>query len=139
MILEATLTEVKRYTTKKDGSPLVTKAGKPYTSVRIKTDVTNDDILSGFENDTTKTWKVGDKVEIEVTKNGEYSNFALPKKGSIDGAILKDIYDNTETILNKMVGQQIKLEQILEAIKPQSKKATVEQTDYPEDFNEPAF
>jgi hypothetical protein len=73
------LTFVGRYTTKKDGSPLIGKSGKPYTSVRIKTNAHGDKYLSGFENESTKGWKAGDEVEISVEQKGEYLNFSTAK------------------------------------------------------------
>lgn len=135
-IIEAKITALKKYTTKPDGTPLIGKSGRPYTRLMIKTDVTGDDWVSGFDGAETKSWAIGTDVEIEVTKNGQYSNFAVPKKGSVDGQLLKDVYDNTETILNKMVGQQIKLEQILELLQPK-KKAPMD--DFPAYEGEPEF
>lgn len=138
MIIEGKITALKKYTTKPDGTPLVSaKTGRPYTRLTIKTDVTGDDWVSGFDGAETKNWVIGSDVEIDVTKNGQYSNFAVPKKGAVDGQLLKDVYDNTETILNKLVGQQIKLEQILELLQPKKIKSQIE--DYPEDNNEPPF
>lgn len=139
MIIEGKITSINRYTTKKDGSPLVSSKGIPYTSVRIKTDVTNDDILSGFENADTKAWAVGTSVEIDVEKKGDFVNFKTLKKGAVDGQLLKDVYDNTETILNKMVGQQIKLEQILELLQPKKHKDAVEQYESENSEEEPPF
>ena len=55
------------------------KAGKPFTSCRLTTysEKQGKDIsLSGFGDSKTQTWKAGDTVDIEVTANGEYWNFA---------------------------------------------------------------
>lgn len=134
-IIEAKITALKKYTTKPDGTPLIGKSGRPYIRLTIKTDVTNDDWLSGFDGPETKDWAVGSDIEIDVTKNGQYSNFAVPKKGAVDGQLLKDVYDNTETILNKLVGQQIKLEQILELLQPKKKA----DADFPPYEGEPDF
>lgn len=135
-IIEGKITELKKYTTDREGKPLISqKTKKPYTRLTIKTDVTGDDWISGFDGAETKNWAVGSDVEIDVTKNGQYSNFAVPKKGAVDGQLLKDVYDNTETILNKMVGQQIKLEQILELLQPKKKVAD----DFPAYEGEPEF
>lgn len=78
-----TLTFVGRYTTKKDGTPLVGKTGKPYTSLRIKCNEYGDSYLSGFDGAATRDWKEGDTVEIETEKKGEYLNFSVPKKEDI--------------------------------------------------------
>jgi len=81
-----TLTSVARYTTKKDGSPLVTSKGRPYTSVRIKTADYGDKIISGFGNADNANWKAGDTVDIEVKPNGDYLNFEMPKKADMGPA-----------------------------------------------------
>lgn len=61
-------------------------AGKPYTSVRIKTQEHGDKQLSGFGNAGNKDWKEGDTVEINVTEkvsNGRtFLNFENPKPQS---------------------------------------------------------
>lgn len=78
-----TLTFVGRYTTKKDGTPLVGKTGKPYTSLRIKCNEYGDKYLSGFDGAATQGWKEGDVVEVEVEQKGEYLNFSVPRKEDI--------------------------------------------------------
>jgi len=82
------LTQIQRYTTNKDGSPLTfQKDGKsvPYTRVLLKTDREGDKMMSGFGNKTNEHWKVGDEIEIKCTevrgKDGKtYFNFEMPKK-----------------------------------------------------------
>lgn len=86
------LTFVGRYDKKKDGTPLVSKAGKPYTSVRIKTEKHGDQYLSGFGNKDNADWKVGDEVEIEVEQKGEYLNFTTPKKVAQTGLADAQLY-----------------------------------------------
>lgn len=79
-----TLTQVNRYTTKKDGSTLMGSNGKPYTSVRIKCAEFGEQFLSGFGNKENAAWKSGDQVEVLVEKKEvggkEYFNFSIPKK-----------------------------------------------------------
>jgi hypothetical protein len=58
----------------------VSKAGKPFVSLGIMTDQHGDKWLSGFDNETTNQWQVGDTVDIEIKTNGDYLNFMLPKK-----------------------------------------------------------
>lgn len=74
-----TLNKVARYTTDKNGQPLKTRDGRPYTSLRIKSNEHGDKWLSGFDNPQTQNWKEGDTVEVEVTQKGEYLNFSVPK------------------------------------------------------------
>lgn len=131
MLIEGKITALKKYITKPDGTPLVsTKTGRPYTRLTIKTDVTGDDWVSGFDGADTKNWAIGSDIEIDVTKNGQYSRFSVPKKGAVDGQLLKDVYNNTETILNKLVRQQITIESILEIVKGKANIKT-EDTDVP--------
>lgn len=72
----------KIYTTDKDkqGNPLISKQGKPYTRLSIKTNEHGDKWISGFKNAVSGTWKEGDEVEITITQKGEYLNFDTPKK-----------------------------------------------------------
>lgn len=122
--MQVKLTKVSRTTSDKEGNALKTKDGRPYTRISIKTEQHADKYLSGFENADTKNWKEGDTVEIDVTENGQYLNFKVPKKED-------KVYDNTETILNKMVGMQLTLDQILAAVKPAQKKVEpVDEEDY---------
>ena len=60
---------------KKNGDPYISKDGKPYEVCAIKTD---DGYVNGFANATTRSWKVGDEVELDIIMNGDYKNFKLP-------------------------------------------------------------
>lgn len=75
-----TITQIDRYTTKKDGSPLISVKGRPYTSVRIKTQEHGDKVISGFGNAENAAWQVGSTVDITVTPKGEYLNFDMPNR-----------------------------------------------------------
>jgi hypothetical protein len=56
------------------------KAGKPFTSISVKTQEYGDRYISGFGNKSNENWKVGDMVEVEgVTEKGKYLNFEMPK------------------------------------------------------------
>ena len=91
-----TITKITRYTTKKDGSPLINKLGKPYESVSIQTEQTGDSYLSGFGSDRNKTWQEGSVVELEVID-----------KYSADG---KTIYHNfREPNINQMLSKRVDL------------------------------
>lgn len=65
----------------KQGVPLVSKQGKPYTRLSLKVnEIGNGETwLSGFGNKTNEQWKEGDVVELIVTQNGQYYNFETPK------------------------------------------------------------
>ena len=83
--MQITLTRVFRSKTKRDGTPLVTSTGKPYTSLRIQCNEYGDKWLSGFDGQQTSSWKEGDTVEVEVEQKGDYLNFSVPKKSGGGG------------------------------------------------------
>lgn len=79
-----TLTRVYSNDKDKEGKPLMSKAGKPYTKLAIKCAEHGDAWLSGFQNAGNKDWKEGDVVEVIITsqvgKDGKtYLNFETPK------------------------------------------------------------
>lgn len=76
---KVTLTAVYHNDKDRNGNQYMSKAGKPYTKCNIKATEYGDKYISGFGNKTTQGWKVGDTVEIEITPNGEYLNFSVPK------------------------------------------------------------
>lgn len=55
------------------------RTGKPFTSLRIKTNEYGQKWLSGFGNKDNATWKEGDTVQLTVIEKGEYLNFEMPK------------------------------------------------------------
>lgn len=75
--MEINLTKVFRSDKNKEGKPLMTKDGRPYTKLAIKAQEYGDKWLSGFDGYATKNWKEGDKVEVEVEQKGEYLNFKV--------------------------------------------------------------
>jgi len=78
--MKVTITKI--FTTDKDkqGNPLKSKKGAPYTRMSIKTAEHGDKWVSGFQNADNKGWKEGDTVEVNIKENGEYLNFETPKK-----------------------------------------------------------
>ena len=76
------LTKVYINDTKKDGTKLLTKDGRPYKKIAIQTDK-HAGYLSDFifrDDDEKLLWKVGDEVEITVWQNGDYKNFKVPTR-----------------------------------------------------------
>lgn len=90
----------------------------------------NDKQLSAFRKNNLTVGEVLNG-EIKVTeKDGKtYHNFDFARKesggGQVDNLLLKDIFDNTETILNKMVGMSLTLERISAHILPKKVKVEV--------------
>lgn len=79
--MKATLTGIWHNTHNQQGVPYVGKNQKPYTRCSLKI-TGNQNYLSGFGDEITKTWQIGQEVEIEVsqTPDGKYWNFRLPPK-----------------------------------------------------------
>ncbi|MDZ4228262.1 MAG: hypothetical protein U1E54_03375 [Candidatus Levybacteria bacterium] len=79
-----TLTQVTRLTTNKDGSPLKTRDGRPYTRLLLKCKEYAQQSISMFDNEQTKDWKEGMEVELNIEKvkvgDREFLNGSLPKK-----------------------------------------------------------
>lgn len=123
-----TISKIARFTTNKTGQPLMTKAGKPYTSVRFQCNEYGERWISGFGNQTNSAWKEGDKVEVIIEQKGEYLNFETPKKeDKVDAKI--------EQVLNAIVGIRIELAGMNERLN----RLVGAKADYPEVSNETAF
>lgn len=78
----------------KQGNPLRTRDNKPYERCLIET--VDGRKVSGFGNPTSRTWKQGDEVEIDIEKKGEYWNFKTVKKES---GINQDQIDRIEKMV----------------------------------------
>lgn len=118
--MKGTITQITRYTTGKDGTPLVTKDGRPYTRTIVKLQEYGDKLISGFGNAYNAQWKEGDQVDIIVEQKGEYLNFTTPKK---EDATKEEL----EQIKNKLTSIVISLEQIKGHLRMDKKEA-----DYPD-------
>lgn len=84
MIQKVTITKAYRMDKDKEGKPLMSKAGKPYSKLSLKTEEYGPDVwVSGFGNSTNEKWTEGSVVEIIVEKkesNGKtFYNFDTPK------------------------------------------------------------
>lgn len=91
----------------KEGNPLKTKDGKPYT--RCLLDTTDGRKMSGFANPVTRTWQQGDQVEADIEQNGQYWNFKTIKKEA-GGAVNQEQLDRIEkmvTALYKSAGLDV--------------------------------
>lgn len=104
MIQKLTVSKIAKFTTNKEGKPLMTKAGKPYTSVRIQALEHGEKWLSGFGGPWNDSWQEGTEVTVEVTQNGQYLNFSKV---------------NTEAILLERINKlEQDFEKMREAMKP---------------------
>lgn len=61
--MQLTITDVRSYHTKKDGSALIDRKGNPYIRTQIKTIEKGNEMLSGF---VYQELKVGDVIEAKV-------------------------------------------------------------------------
>ena len=67
----------------KDKKPLLTRDGKPYFKIGIKTDKFGEDwysCLSFRDDDKVRNLQEGDEVIIAIEINGQYKNFKLPTR-----------------------------------------------------------
>lgn len=109
--MKTKIVKIARYTTKKDGSPLTTSEGKPYTSVRIQVPEYGDKWVSGFGNQANASWEAGSEVEIEVEQKGEYLNFTMPKKEvRVEGVgelklSMTNLHRKIDSIINHLSGE----------------------------------
>src|SRR3990167_2761380 len=108
-----TIKEITHYDKDRDGNPLKTRDGRPYTRVVLEVSEIKyaGKKMSGFESYQTKNLKIGDNVEMEVTQSGEYLNFRFPGK---DDRVFKMI----EEINGRLVKMNIGIQQILSHLQP---------------------
>lgn len=83
MAEKITITKLYRSDKSKDGKPFVTKDGRPYSKISIKTREHGEVWLSGFESHWNANWREGQEVELEtetvIGKDGkEYMNYKKP-------------------------------------------------------------
>jgi len=109
------------------------RTGKPFTSLRIKTNEYGQKWLSGFGTKDNASWKEGDTVEIVIVEKGEYLNFQMPKNEngteklpSVPTAEIKNILNIfVMPLLKEMDAKIDKLTDIVKGAEP--------------DFQEPTF
>ena len=106
--MKTILTNVKTFTQDKDGNPLKTRDGKPYTRLNIQTKSHGDRWISGFGNSRNRNWAAGEEVDIEVKENGQYLNFEMPKPVVMGGM--------DEVARNQLIGIQMDISQIKTAL-----------------------
>lgn len=98
------ITNLKRFTQDKDGNPLKTKDGRPYTRLNIQVKSRGDKWISGFGNSRNQNWQSGEEVDIEIKENGQYLNFEMPKP-VIAGAGLSESQANQLTAIQMDMSQ----------------------------------
>lgn len=96
MLEKVTLSRVSFIEKDKDGNPLKSKTGKPYTRCLI--DTTDGRKMSGFANPTNRNWHPADVVEVEVEQNGQYWNFKMPEKKE-GGSVNQEQIDRIEKMV----------------------------------------
>ena len=60
--MNITITKIYRSKTKKDGTPLVSKEGKPYERIGVQCQEHGSKWLSGFSSPWNMNWKEGDTL-----------------------------------------------------------------------------
>lgn len=99
--MKVTITKISRFTTDKDGKPLMTKDNHPYTRLRLQTNEQGAEWLSGFGNADNAQWAEGDTVEIEVKQVGQYLNFSTPKQADVLEAKFAELEKRVTALENK--------------------------------------
>ena len=87
----------------KDGTPFVTKKGKPFRKIAIKTEKYGDRWPSDFiwdDNDPKLSWKVGDTVTVVVEEKGQYLNFRQPSKEDLISARIDSLEHRVKLLEN---------------------------------------
>ena len=98
----------------KEGVPFKTKKGEPFSKVTIKVAVDpkipqeyDEKYISGLSfnpTDASRSWEIGDEVEINVEKNNEFWNFKTPNK--------VDSLESRVAVLEAFMGGETKSEKI---------------------------
>lgn len=96
MIEKVTISRIGHLEKDKEGNPLRTKDNKPYTRCLI--DLTDGRKVSGFGNQTTRTWKEGDDLDLDLEQKGQYWNFKTIKKDNLSSEQL----DRIEKMLTEL-------------------------------------
>lgn len=96
MAEKVTISRIAHFDKDKSGNPLKSKMGKPYTRCMIE--LTDGRKVSGFGSAKTQGWSAGSEVEIEITPNGEYLNFSVPKVENINNETLLRIEKKVDSI-----------------------------------------
>ena len=103
MLETITISRVSFIEKDKQGNPLKTKTGKPYT--RCLLDATDGRKMSGFANAENRNWRQGDSVQVEVEQNGEYWNFKMPEKKA---GVNQEQLDRIEKMLTEVHAALVK-------------------------------
>ncbi len=104
----------------------MSKAGKAFVSLGLKTTEYGDKWLSGFAGDENNHWQVGDVVDVEVTQKDEYLNFRTNKINQVSKGEGND--SRVFNLLNLKILPLLEI--IAEDIKATRKKQIMEE--YPE-------
>jgi hypothetical protein len=93
----------------KNGNPLMSRTGKPYSKISITAD---EKMYSGFAGKWNETWKIGDEIDVEIEEaqyNGKtYYNIKAPasaKGGGFGGntQVMEGLLGSIDTKLSKIV------------------------------------
>lgn len=125
---------------------LVDAAGDAHENVSVNKISKKGDIFPNFD-----TLEVGSKVEGRIWESDAKKKYLFAPKGGAKvpfftqakqeiGSMNQNgdeypVSEKLETILNKLVGQQIKLEQILELLQPKKIVSSDDTPDYPNDID----
>lgn len=119
-ITKVTLTRVFASDKNKDGTPLMSKLGKPYSKMSIKCVEHGDKWLSGFKGKENEFWKEGDQVDIIVKQNGEYLNYDVPKAEDKLAMRVSALEVDVMQLKNALAGKGVTTAQVVPVSAPSS-------------------
>jgi|TARA_Y100000310_G_scaffold118355_1_gene117232 hypothetical protein len=101
----------------------ISKNGKPYTRCSIKVEKLGDLFINGFGNDITKTWQVGDEVEVrlfdEEYEGKTYKKFEAQKPTAAALSAISELKESLATLQKDVV---LLMERISKLEDPPSKE-----------------
>ena len=115
---EYTIKRVSTSDKKADGTPLISRANKPFLKVGIQVAEYGETWINGLWFDGPCPWKEGDKVQL-VIKDEEYNGkiskkFELPRKEDKQNKL-------NEQILNSLTSLHLKIDAIGQLLTPKRK------------------
>ena len=123
-----TIKRITTSTTKRDGTALIDKKGRPFLKVGLQVAEHGEQWVNGLFFGTQVPWKEGEKVDLVISKetyNGkEQLKFEIPRKENPNAKA-------NEEILNKLTKIELMVIKIGQHLMPPKNKIDGTDVDYP--------
>lgn len=109
MLKTIQIDKIYRNDTNKEGKPYKDKRGNPFKLVTITTKDKqgNSQRLSMCDyKELTADWVDGQMIEVDITKNGDFLNFALPSKTDLLEKRVQSLEDRLNALESKEKGSK---------------------------------